>query len=219
MQKTNLIPPNWIIIVAAGSGVRFGQLKQFLLLEGKPVLQWSLQAIEPLKLGVIVVLPSGVKAPDLDGVDYFIEGGKTRAESVRRGIDLVPTEAEVIMIHDAARPIASTKLFDSIIKAIQNGADAAIPGLRIPDTLKKVQGGKVQTVPREDFILSQTPQGFKAQVIRKAHEVDIEATDDAALVEALGLKIDIVKGEPYNMKITYPHDLVLLSSIIRSGIL
>lgn len=212
-------PTNWVIIVAAGSGLRFGQLKQFLLLEGKPVLEWSLQAVEPLELGVIVVLPSGFEAPDLAGVDYFVEGGQTRAESVKRGIDLVPIDAEVILIHDAARPMATTELFASVIKAIDNGADAAIPGLPVSDTLKKVQDHKVKTVPREEFILSQTPQGFKANVIRKAHKSDIEATDDAALVEELGMKIDIVKGEPYNMKITYPHDLILMSYIIKSGTL
>lgn len=218
MQDKNVLT-SWVIIVAAGSGVRFGQLKQFLLLEGKQVIEWSLQAVKPLKLGVIVVLPPGVDAPDLDGVDYFVEGGKTRAESVKRGIDLVPADAEIVLIHDAARPMASTELFASVIKAIQNGADAAVPGLAVSDTLKKVQGDKVQTVPREEFILSQTPQSFKAQVIRKAHESIIEATDDAALVEELGMKIHIVKGEPYNIKITYPHDLILMSCIIKSGIL
>lgn len=218
MQNKN-VPTNWVIIVAAGSGVRFGQLKQFLLLDGKPILEWSLQAVRPLQLGVVVVLPPGIDPPNLEGVNYFIEGGKTRAESVKRGIDLVPPDAEVILIHDAARPMASTKLFDLMVKAIQKGADAAIPGLAVSDTLKKIQGDKVQTVPREEFILSQTPQSFKAQVIRKAHESNTEATDDAALVEELGVKIDIVKGEPYNMKITYPHDLILLNSIVKSGIL
>ena len=139
-------------------------------------------------------------------------GGATRADSVRCGLAAVPDDAEVIVVHDAARPLASPALFDAVIDAVTDGgADGAVPGVPPSDTIKAVdESGRVtSTLDRATLVAVQTPQAFRAAVLRRAHAEAAPAgvTDDAMLVEALGGTVLVVPGEPGNLKITDPDDL------------
>jgi 2-C-methyl-D-erythritol 4-phosphate cytidylyltransferase len=211
----------WSIVVAGGSGRRFGQLKQFALLGGRPVLQWAVAACRTCSAGVVLVVPdaSDDPAPDAHGADVVVTGGATRADSVRRGLAAVPSDATVVVVHDAARPLASPDLFVSVIATVTDGgADGAVPGVPPSDTIKAVdESGRVtDTLDRATLVAAQTPQAFRADVLRRAHDAaaagasagaPVGATDDAMLVEALGGTVRVVPGEPGNLKITDPADL------------
>ncbi len=198
------------MIVAGGSGRRFGGPKQFELLDDRRVIDHSRAVAEAVSDGVVVVVPSGRVAQE-----GGVEGGTTRSASVRAGLAAVPHEAAVICVHDAARPFASRALFERVIGAVREGADGAIPGVPVSDTIKVVAGGVVVDTPdRETLVAVQTPQAFRASVLRTAHAEDAAATDDAALVEAIGGSVVVVEGEPDNRKITEPDDLVWARGLV-----
>jgi 2-C-methyl-D-erythritol 4-phosphate cytidylyltransferase len=202
----------WSIVVAGGSGRRFGQLKQYALLGGRPVLQWAVAACRTCSAGVVLVLPVGDGDHDQHGADAVVTGGPTRAESVRCGLAAVPADATVIVVHDAARPLASPALFAAVVAAVAGGgADGAVPGVPPSDTIKAVdESGRVtDTLDRARLVAVQTPQAFGAALLRQAHAAASTggATDDAMLVEALGGTVLVVPGEPANLKITDPGDL------------
>ncbi|MFZ2059354.1 MAG: 2-C-methyl-D-erythritol 4-phosphate cytidylyltransferase [Acidimicrobiales bacterium] len=200
----------WVIVVAAGQGRRFGQPKQFAVLGGRPVIEWSLDASRSVARGVVAVVPeSFLGSPGIGmGADRTIAGGPTRASSVRRGLAAVPDNADVIVVHDAARPLASRELFRAVVEAVVAGADGAVPGLAVADTVKRVHGGRVvETLDRNELVAVQTPQAFRAEALRRAHTRAPEATDDASLLEALGLNVVVVPGEYHNLKLTSPDDL------------
>jgi 2-C-methyl-D-erythritol 4-phosphate cytidylyltransferase len=202
----------WSIVVAGGSGRRFGQLKQYALLGGRPVLQWAVAACRTCSAGVVLVLPDGDGDHDQHGADAVVTGGPTRAESVRCGLAAVPADAAVIVVHDAARPLASPALFAAVVAAVTGGgADGAVPGVPPSDTIKAVdESGRVtDTFDRARLVAVQTPQAFRAALLRHAHAAASTggATDDAMLVEALGGTVLVVPGEPANLKITDPADL------------
>jgi 2-C-methyl-D-erythritol 4-phosphate cytidylyltransferase len=205
------VAPVWSIVVAGGSGRRFGELKQFADLGGRPVLEWAVAACRPRSAGVVLVLPTVPGGHDPHGADAVVAGGATRADSVRCGLAAVPSDAEVIVVHDAARPLASPALFAAVIDAVTDGgADGAVPGVPPSDTIKAVdQSGHVtSTLDRATLVAVQTPQAFRAAVLRRAHrDAPADATDDAMLVEALGGTVRVVPGEPGNLKITGPDDL------------
>src|SRR6478752_3154141 len=190
----------WTIVVGGGSGARFGSLKQFAHLNGRSVLDWSCATAEAMSDGVVVVLPPAETGRRAGAV----AGGATRAESVRRGLAAVPREATIICVHDAVRPFASPELYRSVIDAVRSGAPAAIPGLAVTDTIKQVDAARavVATPPRESLVAVQTPQAFRADVLRRAHATTAEGTDDAAIAEAIGATIQVVDGDPANLKIT-----------------
>jgi 2-C-methyl-D-erythritol 4-phosphate cytidylyltransferase len=205
------VAPVWSIVVAGGSGRRFGRMKQFSLLGGRPVLEWAVAACRPCSAGVVLVVPAAPGDHDPHGADAVVTGGATRAESVRCGLAAVPPEADVIVVHDAARPLASPALFHAVIAAVDGGgADGAVPGIPPSDTIKAVdESGRVtNTLDRTTLVAVQTPQAFRGAVLRRAHEqAPSSATDDAMLVEALGSAVQVVPGEPDNLKITGPGDL------------
>jgi 2-C-methyl-D-erythritol 4-phosphate cytidylyltransferase len=127
---------------------------------------------------------------------------------VRAGLAAVPADATIVCVHDAARPLASVELYRRAIAAVHDGADAAIPGIPVTDTIKVVADGVVVSTPdRSALVAVQTPQAFRAGVLRAAHEAGGDATDDAALVEGLGGVVAVVAGETTNRKITVPEDL------------
>jgi 2-C-methyl-D-erythritol 4-phosphate cytidylyltransferase len=156
--------------------------------------------------GVVVVVPPG-DAEREGGV----AGGGTRAESVRAGLAAVPAEATIVCVHDAARPFASPDVFAAVIAAVRGGADGAVPALPVTDTVKVVDGGVIVATPdRASLVTVQTPQAFRATVLRRAHAgagFSRTATDDAALVEADGGRVVVVPGDPVNRKITHADDL------------
>ena len=125
-----------------------------------------------------------------------------------RGLAAVPEHADVVVVHDAARPFAAPSLFEAVVSAVRAGADAAVPGVPILDTVKRVVDGQVAaTLDRDELVAVQTPQAFAAAALRKAHAACGDATDDAALVEAAGGRVTIVPGDPANAKITLRTDL------------
>jgi len=203
------MPEVWTIVVAGGSGERFGERKQFTLLDGRPVASWAVAASRPWSEGIVLVVPPGAECGHL-GADLVVEGGATRSASVRQGLAKVPATADVVLVHDAARPLASAGLFGAVLDAVlRDGADAAIPAVAVSDTIKRVDdaGRVTDTLDRSMLVAVQTPQAFRGDVLRRAHEGGTVATDDAALVEALGGTVRVVPGESRNLKITTPDDL------------
>jgi len=209
----------WAVVVAAGSGVRFGGPKQFAVLAGTRVVDRSLAVAREACDGVVLVL-SDPDAWDGAAADLVVAGGATRAESVRAGLDAVPADADVIAVHDAARPLAGPELYAAVVAAVRAGADGAIPGIPVADTLKRVEAHGderviVGTVDRSTLFAAQTPQAFRADVLRAAHASGDDATDDAALVEARGGKVVIVPGDPSNLKLTGARDLAVAAALLE----
>jgi 2-C-methyl-D-erythritol 4-phosphate cytidylyltransferase len=194
----------WTIIVGGGSGRRFGATKQYESLGDARVIDRSTAIAREVSDGVVVVVP-----PEDAAREGAVAGGSTRSDSVRAGLAMVPPEATIICVHDAARPLASAELYRRAIAAVHDGADAAIPAIAVADTIKVVADGVVVSTPdRASLVAVQTPQAFRAGVLRGAHASGGDATDDAALVEALGGVVVVVDGEVANRKITVPDDLV-----------
>ncbi len=208
----------WAIVVAAGSGERFGGTKQFAHLGGATVLDRAVGVARESCDGVVVVLAPGAPWEAPDGVSAT-PGGATRSDSVRAGLALVPDDVDVVVVHDAARPLASRRLFLTVVEAIDEGADAAVPALPVVDTLKRVDGDDrvIETVPRAGLVAVQTPQAFRASALRAAHESEAVDTDDAALVEAAGGKVVVVAGERRNLKLTLPDDLELAQALVEGA--
>ncbi len=213
----------WVVVVAAGRGTRFGAPKHLASLGGRPLVQWSLEAARGVADGVVLVLPpddaSHVEANRglAAGADVVVAGGETRTASVRAGLAAVPEQAEVIVVHDGARPLASPALFAAVVDAVMSGADAAVPGLAVADTLKRVERDTVTaTVARDGIVAVQTPQAFRAGVLRAAHDGASEATDDAGLVESWGATVRVVPGEARNIKVTTATDLEVARALAPS---
>ena len=204
----------WAIVVAAGTGTRFGGAKQFAPLVGTSVVDRSVDVAREACDGVVVVVPPDAAWAAPQGVRVAI-GGATRSDSVRAGLEAVPADVDVVVVHDAARPLASRELFDLVVRAVAGGADGAVPGLPVSDTLKRVEGDRVvETVARAGLVAVQTPQAFRADALRAAHRVGSIDTDDAALVEADGGVVVVVAGERTNLKLTVAEDLALARALL-----
>ncbi len=203
----------WAIVVAAGSGRRFGRPKQLELLAGRRVIDWSVAAMTSVVEGVVVVGPSFLgTARDL-GVEHRVEGGVERSDSVRNGLAVVPDHATHVLIHDAARPLVSPAVTRRVVTALAAGADAVVPVVPVVDSLRQVDG---PAVDRTRFVAVQTPQGFRTEVVRRAHESGLRASDDATVVERLEIPVTQVAGDHDNIKITFPRDLAVAEVLSRS---
>ncbi|MGB0114185.1 MAG: IspD/TarI family cytidylyltransferase [Ilumatobacteraceae bacterium] len=193
----------WTIVVGGGSGRRFGAAKQFELLGDRRVIDRSRDVAATASHGVVVVMSAD--AAEREGA---VAGGATRSDSVRAGLAAVPDTATIVCVHDAARPLATRALYERVIGAVVDGAAAAIPGIPVTDTVKVVADGVVTSTPdRESLVAVQTPQAFRADILRAAHADGGGSTDDAALVEAIGHPVVVVDGEVTNRKITHLDDL------------
>jgi len=199
----------WAIVVAAGAGTRFGGVKQFQELKGRRVVDWAVAASRAVADGVVVVVPADHVGDSWEAAPTLVVAGEaSRSGSVRAGLAVVPADAEIIVVHDAARPYASPALFEAVVAAVRNGADGALPGMVLSDTVKRVQDGRVvATIDRTGLVAVQTPQAFAAGALRRAHAGGGEATDDAALVESFGGRVMVVDGDAANIKLTYREDL------------
>jgi 2-C-methyl-D-erythritol 4-phosphate cytidylyltransferase len=144
--------------------------------------------------------------------DAVVAGGATRSESVRAGLSAVPGEAHYVLVHDAARPVPVPDVWRRVVHALEEGAEVVVPVVAVTDTLRE-RGG--QTVDRANFVVVQTPQGFRASVLRAAHASNREGTDDASLAEATGAAVITVDGDPKNIKITEPWQLAVAESLVR----
>jgi 2-C-methyl-D-erythritol 4-phosphate cytidylyltransferase/2-C-methyl-D-erythritol 2,4-cyclodiphosphate synthase len=221
-----------VLIVAAGKGERAGRElpKQYEQLAGKPMLRWTVEAFSALssdqKCAVQVVIGAGqgdLAARALDGLALPapITGGATRQQSVRLGLEALAKDApDFVLIHDAARPLISRKVIGDVIKALEAGADGALPMVAASDTLRRRDAGsRWILVDRENLYRAQTPQGFVYAKILKAHRDHAaeEVTDDVALAELAGLKVDMVEGEEQNIKVTRKEDFALAERLMGSG--
>lgn len=206
--------PTWTIVVAAGDSTRFGRPKPYELLAGRRVLDWSLAAARGAGDGVVLVVPEAAAGRAEPGADAVVVGAASRAGSVRCGLAAVPADADVVIVHDAARPLAGPALFRAAVDAVRAGAAGAVCAVPLADTLKRVEGTVVAaTVDRAGLWAVQTPQAFRADALRAAHAGGGEATDDAGLVEALGERVVVVPGDPANLKLTGPADLVIAEAL------
>jgi len=213
----------WAVIVAAGSGTRLGAdvPKAFVGLGGRALLARAVELFEEHDAidRMVVVVPAGWEEPATLLADQLVAGkvaaavigGATRAESVALGLAELPPDADVVLVHDAARPLATPALVDRVLAALRE-ADGAVPGLPPADTIKRVKDGVVsETLDRSSLTAVQTPQAFRGEAIRRAYgrpagELAM-ATDCASLVEAAGLAVAVVEGERRNIKVTEREDL------------
>ena len=209
----------WAIVVAAGSGSRFGGPKQYETLLDRRVLDWSLAAARTVAEGIVLAVPPERSADPEAGADLVVAGGASRSESVRAALAAVPAAADVVVVHDGARPLASPALFEAVVAAVREGADGAVPGIPVADTVKRVRDGVVvDTLDRAGLVAVQTPQAFAAGALRRAHAATFghAATDDAALVEAVGGRVVVVPGEAANAKLTIPADLAAARRMVSA---
>ena len=203
----------WTIVVAAGGSSRFGVPKQYAPLGGRRVLDWSLDAARRSSDGVVVVVPPA-DAGRPEAADVVVAGGETRSASVRNGLAVVPADADVVVVHDAARPLADPGLFRAAVAAVRAGAAGAVCAVAVADTVKQVAGSTVvATLDRSGLWAAQTPQAFAAAALRAAHATGGDATDDAGLLEACGMEVTVVPGDPRNLKLTTPDDLVVAAAL------
>lgn len=213
------------IVVAAGAGKRFGEPKQFAYLRGKPVLEWTLERFQAHAEVDAVVLV----LPDEQDLKHYrmryakivdiVRGGERRQDSVWQGFRLLAAEAaEVVLVHDGARPLVGAELISRVIAAAR-AEGAAVPVLPLEDTVKEVRDGLVVgTVDRDRLRRTQTPQGFRYDILKKALETArrdrFYGTDESMLAERAGLPVRTVEGDPRNVKITTPVDLRIAEGLI-----
>jgi 2-C-methyl-D-erythritol 4-phosphate cytidylyltransferase len=218
-----------VILVAAGSGSRTGstELKQFRWVAGKPMLLHSIQTFQARADVAMVVCvlprehigdpPPWIFQSDADRLLLSI-GGRERSESVANGLEDLPSECEIVVIHDAARPLVTTETIGRVIDEARKG-NGAVAGLPVMDTLKRVDtsGKVIETVDRFGIWRAQTPQAFPRKVIerayREARKADRIATDDAALCEQIGLPVIVVRGSERAVKITEENDFALTEAL------
>jgi len=224
-------PDVGVVIVAAGGGTRVGgqELKQFRWIAGKPMLLHSVQTfMQRDDVGMVVcVLPrqyAGDPPPWLFQCDVnrllVSVGGRTRTESVANGLDDLPDEAQIVLVHDAARPFVDAATIDRVVQSVREGR-ATVAGLPVVDTLKEASDTNqvIRTVERERLWRAQTPQGFSRELIVRAHReaqaARVSATDDAALCERLGVPVSVVRGSERAMKITEESDFARAEALFN----
>ncbi|OFE15863.1 2-C-methyl-D-erythritol 4-phosphate cytidylyltransferase [Humibacillus sp. DSM 29435] len=224
-----------VIVVAAGSGSRLGAVlpKALVPLAGQPILGHALRGVLacPGLMAVVVVAPAGHRpetetacrdavsryAATLSGdpmpptrvAPTVVTGGAERSDSVAAGLAALPAEVDIVLVHDAARCLTPVVVFERVVAAVRSGAPAVVPGMLVVDTIKQVDaaGRVVATPARAALRTIQTPQGFRRDVLERAHALGGTATDDAALVERLGEPVLVVDGDPLSLKITTRADL------------
>ncbi|MEU0370386.1 2-C-methyl-D-erythritol 4-phosphate cytidylyltransferase [Streptomyces sp. NPDC006283] len=225
-----------VVIPAAGRGVRLGPgaPKALRALNGTPMLVHAVRAMaasRAVSLVVVVAPPDG--APEVkrlldahalpERTDYLVvPGGDSRQESVRLGLEALPDGIDTVLVHDAARPLVPVDTVDAVIEAVREGAVAVVPGLPLADTVKQVEAAAkgepepvVATPERATLRAVQTPQGFARDALVRAHEtVTGNVTDDASMVEQLGLPVVVVAGHEEAFKVTRPLDLVLAEAVL-----
>jgi 2-C-methyl-D-erythritol 4-phosphate cytidylyltransferase len=205
----------WTIVVAAGTGSRFGGTtpKQFLPLGHQRVLDHSLDLARRASDERVVLVVAADRRDDEQHVST-VSGGVTRSDSVRAGLRAVPASATIVLIHDAARPLVPDAVVRRLLEAIRNGADGAVPGIALTDTVKRIDGNGVvlETPDRASLMAVQTPQAFRAHILRQVHNLGGQATDDAGLLEAAGHRVVVVEGDPLGRKVTTDEDLSWLAA-------
>ena len=217
----------WAVLVAAGRGARLGaeQPKAFAKLAGRPLVAESLERLEASEWidSIVIVAPPEWEEPAILLADELavgkaracVAGGATRVESVRAGLAEVDEDADVVLVHDAARPLVTEPVIERVVAGLGE-ADGVVPAVRVPDTVKRVREGRVlETVDRSDLYLVQTPQAFEAGILREAiSRAAPDVGDCAAAVEAVGGRVSVVEGDPRLVKVTTTSDLALVETLL-----
>jgi 2-C-methyl-D-erythritol 4-phosphate cytidylyltransferase len=220
------------LVPAAGRGERLGpgEPKALREIAGVPILIYAVSALASARSIDLVV----VAAPqsDVESVTALLSqqsfsdkvsvvaGGDTRQESVARALIALPPDVDVVLVHDAARPLVPIELISAVVGSVRAGNPAVVPGLSVTDTIKEVneQGDVLATIDRNPLRAIQTPQGFDRELLQRAHaELDESQgifTDDAGLIEAMGVRVKVIEGHVEAMKITLPFDLAIAETII-----
>jgi 2-C-methyl-D-erythritol 4-phosphate cytidylyltransferase len=213
-----------VVVPAAGAGTRPGPgaPTALRLRAGEPLLVHAVRRLRecPSVGPVVVAAPAGAVdevAGLLAAFDVtVVAGGAERQDSVRLGLAALPAEVDLVLVHDAARALVPVSVVESVVAALRSGAAAVVPVVPVADTVKRVTGDVVvETVPREELVAAQTPQGFQRAVLERAHADSPLATDDASMVEALGVKVVTVPGSPQAFKVTTPLDLLAAEAVLR----
>ncbi|WP_219413869.1 IspD/TarI family cytidylyltransferase [Pseudonocardia nigra] len=200
--------PVWAIVLAGGVSRRFGDRpKQFERVGGLRMVDRTVAAARRTCDGVTLVLPPG-RNWDGEPVDALAEGGDHQSESLRAGLATLPSDAAIAVVADPAHPLASDDLFRAVVAAVRAGADGAVPVMPILEVVQRVrQGRAVETVPKDELVLTQSPQAFRVPVLRAAHADRPRPVDNSSLLVALGHRIDVVPGEPDNLHVTTAAEL------------
>ena len=215
------------VVPAAGRGERLGPgaPKALRTLGGVPMLVYAVRALASARSIDLVVITRLLEdhgllesGPGTASI-LVVSGGDTRQDSVARALLALPLDVEVVLVHDAARPLAPTALVDAVAAAVHAGADAVVPALPVADTIKRIDeaGAVIETVDRSVLRAVQTPQGFRRDLLTEAHaaaDPDEPATDDAGLVEALGRTVMVIPGDDEALKVTRPFDLVVAEAVL-----
>jgi 2-C-methyl-D-erythritol 4-phosphate cytidylyltransferase len=212
------------IVAAGGRGERFGAAtpKALVMLGGEPLVVHACRALRTAGITEVVVAAPADRVAAVGGLVPFarvVAGGATRTASVRRALAELSAAVDIVLVHDAARPLAPPSLVDRVVAAIEAGADAVVPVVAVTDTVKQVDeaGVVVATVDRSMLRAVQTPQGFRRDVLVAAHEAagDAGAFDDACLAERLGVSVVTVQGSVEAMKVTTQSDLLMAETLLR----
>jgi 2-C-methyl-D-erythritol 4-phosphate cytidylyltransferase/2-C-methyl-D-erythritol 2,4-cyclodiphosphate synthase len=220
-MSTHSGPRVAVVVVAAGSGTRLGAElpKAFVRLDGPTLLERSLYAVRGMRHSadaVLVVPADRIEEASAIAVAVFgraarvVAGGATRQQSVAAGLEVLPDDVEVVLVHDAARALTTSLLFDTVVAAVVETGHGVVPGLPVSDTIKRVADDRSvhETVDRSTLAAVQTPQGFpRDQLLAAYAAATTDETDDAGLVAAAGFEVTVVPGEAQAFKITTPHDL------------
>lgn len=206
--------PVWAIVLAAGQARRFGpRSKQFELIGGRRMIDLTVSTARAACDHVVLVLPAG-HGWDGPPVDVLVAGGDHRAESLRAGLAALPEDAGVAVIADPAHPLAPQALFTSVIEAVRGGADGAVPVVAIHDVVQRVRDGRVVgTLPKDDLVITQSPQAYRVSVLRAVHADAPRPVEDSSLLVERGYRVDTVAGEFANLHVTTPHELAVLDLV------
>ena len=203
------------IVLAAGSSTRFGGAKQFATLAGERLVDRAVRIATEAVGPPVLALPAGV-VWDGPPVHAVVPGGGSRAESVRHALAAADASADVVVVHDIARPLAGPREFAALVHAVDAGADCALPAWPLPDTLKFVRAdGTVEHRGREGYVVAQSPMAFAASMLRKVFDTfDEVPIEESIAVERLGGCVVTVPGDPWSHHVVAPRDLVLMERLL-----
>jgi 2-C-methyl-D-erythritol 4-phosphate cytidylyltransferase len=209
------------IVLASGVSRRFGERsKQFERVGGVPMVDRAVAAARRVCDGVVLVLPPG-RTWTGEPVDAVTEGGDHQSESLRRGLAALPADTAIVVVADPAHPLATDTLFEAVIEAVRGGADGAVPVIPILEVVQRVRHGQVvETLPKDDLVLTQTPQAFRADVLRAVHADHPRPVENSGLLVERGHRVVTVSGDVGNVHVTTPRELAIAESLtlVRSAV-
>ena len=218
----NHTPTSAAIIAGAGMGHRLGAdiPKALIQIDGVTLIERAFAALSPVVDEIVITAPAGYEdqfRAIVGDSATVITGGVLRSDSVNMALKSLSPSTKYVLVHDAARALATSELAERVLHGLTSGESAVIPALSVVDTIKEVdRDGYVRSTPDRSILRAvQTPQGFSVEVLKRAHEASEDATDDAALVEALGVKVKTIPGEARAMKITNPEDIAIAVTLVR----